>query len=160
MYPLQLKQKVRLRINSTIDCFCVSAKEPTTKPSTALKGTGTVKTDELVNYLVEKLPEICQNLQRCTSSSTEQKQRIVSDLLRDYLQPLPEVHVSSSDIFKKRSTTKSYSLFCSTSFESWLCLNRDNGQFFTGIFIGYHIKISHEVFFFPSKTYASHFFLW
>ena len=82
-----------------------------------LKSTATIKTNEFIDYLVEKLPEMCLNLQACTSSSIEQKQHLVTNLLRDYLQTISQVHASSTEAVNKQNTAKSYSVFCSTSLE-------------------------------------------
>lgn len=79
-----------------------------------------IQTDKFIQYLVEKLPEILLKLQISPSShtieeSTEQRQRIASNLLRDYLQTTCQVQASTTEIIDKQNDRKSYSFFCSTS---------------------------------------------
>jgi hypothetical protein len=79
----------------------------------------TLQTDKFIQYLVEKLPEMLLKLQMSSSystdKSTEQRQLIASNLLRDYLQTVRQIQASTTEIIDKQNDTKSYSFFCSTS---------------------------------------------
>ena len=79
----------------------------------------TFQTEKVIQYLVEKLPEMLRKLQVTFSppsdESPEQQQRIASNLLRDYLQTIRQIQASTTELIDKQTDTKSYSFFCSKS---------------------------------------------